>query len=498
MYGDQTWTLRSSALHSRRLAELFAQVGVTQGDRVLFVAHNSPYHLLAYIACARLGAVFVPVSHRMSRTELAAVVDFTSPRVIIADTEVAAAGPIVSTGTVTNFVIDDDPAAGPLGPALENGFFALGAACEGFDAALVADAPYGLEELNRHAYPSGVAALLFTGASVVSKPCAVELTHENLWWSGRNLQEAISYSHDDKTLACVPMSHAGGFNGALIDLFTSGGCVVVMRSFDATEALRILTEEEITVFFAVPTMYSALVSALEESPRDMSHLNKAMIGGARVTSELYARLEAVGLYPANVWGITEAAGAGTFLPWGRGKEGAIGRPLNHVEVRVVDPVTLEDAPEGELIVRGPSVSAGYWHNEESNRSSYTGGWLRTGDHVRVDEGLRLLGRFVPRISTGAQVVDPEEVERVLREFPGIGDAAVVGLPDPYWGEVVAAVIVPTDDAEAPNPSDIQAFVGQVLAHYKIPRTVMVASSLERDEHGIRRELVREKLIAAQK
>lgn len=480
VYGERSWTVEESAFATRRLAQLLAQAGVSQGDRVMLVSRNSPYHFLLYIACARLGAVFVPVSYRLTASELQALVDFTAPRVVVADAHVAGLGPIQSLGSTVSFVIDDDAASGPLAPALENGYFALSAATEVFDGELIADGEVGSEELNRQGYPAGTAALFFTAGSAAGRPRAVELTHTNMWWANRNFREGIGYHSDDVVLVTTPMHHIGGFNGGALDLFTSGGRVVIMRSFNAAEALRLIDEHKVTAMFAVPAVYSLLLEAQEKGERNVESLRILAVGGAAVPPELLAKLGALGHCPINVWGTTETAGTGTFLPWGRGALGSIGRPFAYVEARIVD-ANGEDATEGELLVRGPSVSAGYWHNEEANAAAYQHGWLRTGDIARIDGDLTIIGRTSPKISTGGETVHPEEVEAVLREYPGIADVVVVGIPDSRWGQEVVAVVVP--EGEAPTLDELSAFAGRVLSRYKLPRRIVIAEAIARDAEG---------------
>ncbi|MCF2706651.1 AMP-binding protein [Arcanobacterium haemolyticum] len=483
-YGDRTWTVAEAALTTRKLAQLFAQAGVAEGDRVLVAAHNSPYHLFAHVACARLGAVFVPVSYRLTQYELQNLVDFCSPRAVICEPEIAARGGLSSTGTLLQFVIDDDVQAGPLSGALQNGFLALSAAIAPFDGELVADSESrGADALGGRDYPNGLAAILFTSGSS-GTPKAVALTHENLWWGSQNFREGFEYRSDETELVVAPLSHIGGFNGTTLDLFSHGGHVVVVRAFDPATVLRLIEEHHVNIMFGVPTMYGALLAHPDMATRDLSSWRLPLVGGSQVPAPMLGALAAHGLRPLNVWGMTELSASGAYLPFEHLAEhpGSIGRPFANIAVRVVDPQTLEDVPvgvAGEILVRGPSVTTSFWHGEEHTRQAFVDRWLRTGDLATVSEEgfLSIVGRISDQILSGGEGIFPGEVEDVIRQYDGVKDVVVCGVPDEVWGERVVAALVMEEGAQPPSLAEIQAFAGQVLARYKLPRYLAIMDAL---------------------
>ena len=494
-------TVAEAAVATRKLAQLFAQAGVTEGDRVLMAARNSPYHLLAFVACARLGAVFVPVSFRLTQFELQNLVDFCSPRALICEPEIAARGSFTSTGTLLHFVIDDDVSAGPLSPGLQNGYLALSAAMSPFDGSFIADSePSGHDELGGREYPEGLAAILFTSGSS-GTPKAVELTHANLWWGSQNFRSGFEYRSDESVLAAAPLSHIGGFNGTTLDLFSNGGHVVVSRYFHPAEVLRLIEEKRINIMFGVPTMYGALLAQPDIATRDLSSWRLPLVGGSQVPAPLLGSLAALGLQPINVWGMTETSASGSYLPFEHcaSHPGSIGRPFSNIEARVVAPGTLTDVAvgvPGELVVRGPSVTHGFWHGDDYTAAAFDKGWLRTGDLCTMDAAgfLSIVGRLSERIMTGGEGVFPSEIEEVLRQYPGISDVVVCGVPDEVWGERVVAAIAVDEGASEPTLVDLQAFAGQVLARYKMPRELAVVkeipftSSGKVDRGAVRRQL----------
>mgnify|MGYP000996802257 CR=1 FL=1 len=243
--------------------------------------------------------------------------------------------------------------------------------------------------------------------------------------------------------------------------------------------------------------HRAIVAEAERGSYDLASLRLPVVGGAPVPLTLLDRLKGVGLKPAVAWGMTETAGSGTFQPYGSGASGAVGRPYAHVEARIVDPATQTDATVGELLVRGPSISPGYWHNAEQTRSAFVeGGWLRTGDVAVGGNEVTVVGRLSDRIGTGGEGVNPAEVEKVLRAHPKIDDVVVVGIPDEVWGEIVAAAIV-CDAAAVPTLAELQAFAAQVLARYKLPRGLARIERVPLNAEGeVDRAAVKDRLVSA--
>ncbi|VEI12957.1 class I adenylate-forming enzyme family protein [Trueperella bialowiezensis] len=498
VYGSQTMTVLEAAERTRQLAQLLGATGVSAGDRVMLIARNSPYHMLFHVACARIGAVFVPVSHRLTRADHLALVDFCAPRVLVADVEVAEDGVFESLGTITHFVIDDDDHAPSVSAAISQGYFGLSAAAQAHNGKFITTEKSGSTALNSRSYPEGPAALLFTSASA-GKPKGVELTHEQLWWGARNFREGFEYSNHDTVLTVAPLTHIGGFNGTTLDLFSHGGTVVIVREFNPTRVLAALAEHKVAIMFGVPTMYAALLNDPEFSSYDLSNFRLPLIGGAPVPPPLLSRMREAGLEPLNVWGMTETAASGAYLPAEHLDEraGSIGRPFAHVEARIVNEAG-EDATAGELLVRGPNVANSYWHDPDSSAAAFRGGWLHTGDLVRQDEGgfLWITGRKHNVINSGGENIQAEEVQAVLAQFPGVSDCAVIGTPHEVWGEAVSAAIVMQAGFAAPSLAEIQAFASQVLARFKLPRRVVVVDGLPTNANGKADRVALAELFAA--
>ncbi|WP_311776754.1 class I adenylate-forming enzyme family protein [Trueperella abortisuis] len=483
VYAGQTLTVVEAAVRTRQLAQMLAAAGVSKGDRVMLISRNSPYHLLLHVACARLGAVFVPVSARLNRADHQAIVDFSGPRVVVLEAELADLGMFTSTGTLLHLVVDDDAAS--VSTAISNGFIGIGAAMEAQNGKFITTIKDGSTALNSRQYPEGPAAMLFTSASA-GHPKAVELTHEQLWWASRNFREGFEYSNLDSVLTVAPMTHIGGFNGTTLDLFSHGGKVVLVRDFNPGVVLDLLEEHRVNIMFGVPTIYAALLDHPSFAERDLSHWRLPLIGGGVVSPALLGRLVDHGLRPLNVWGMTEMAASGAYLPAEQleDRPGSIGRPFAHVEARIVD-ADGNEAGEGELIVRGPNVVSSYWHDPLMTAQTFRSGWLHTGDLVRLDEDgfMWVTGRLHNVINSGGVKIQAEEIQAVLAQMEGVSDCAVVGTPDEKWGETVSAALVMQAGYAPPTLEDVQNYVGAHLARFKVPRKVIVVDALPINGNG---------------
>ncbi|WP_231583036.1 class I adenylate-forming enzyme family protein [Actinobaculum suis] len=464
-YGEQTWTVREAADTSRRLAQLLVQAGITRGDRVMMVARNSPYHFFLAVACARIGAVFVPVSFRLTHVELQRLVDFCAPRVIVVEPEVGAAGPFSSPGTLLSFVIDDDVQAPPFTPALKNGYIALTASFAGFSADFLSDGKRGLSALNTNGYPEGVAVMMFRPA-LPEAPRAIELTYENLWWADRNAQESFGIGVDSVLLLASTCCSIGGLNGGTIFHFARGGHTIITRNFEPGGLLDAIEMHGVNSLFAVPTVYMLMLEHKSFLRRNLSSLHTPLIGGTPVQPALLGRLDAAGIHAINVWASAETAGPGAFLPsrYSAEKPGSVGRAVPYLEARITGLDGHEVAPGecGHLEFRGPAVSDGYWHGEAYTEKSFHDGWFRSGDLAVIDRDgfISLHGRVTSTIKSGGETIYPEEVEDVLRQYPGVAEAVVCGVPDALWGERVAAA-VKMNTGEYPATGQIPAYTGQI-------------------------------------
>jgi len=354
-------------------------------------------------------------------------------------------------------------------------------------------------------------ALQLYTSGTTGRPKGAVLTHGNLATQQAAVGRAWGFSEADVLLHTLPLHH---MHGLAIALFTAlgAGATTCFLPFDAPKVWDAMGKS--TVFMGVPSMYQRLVVAFEgaeEATRERWTTNArglrlATSGSAALPTTLGEAFRRVsGAYPLERFGMTEI-GVGLTNPLvGERRPGTVGLPLETVEARIVDEAG-RDAPVGELLIRGPSVFAGYFElPEETVRATHPGErgeapWFRTGDTVTRDDGgagpFRILGRTsVDILKSGGYKLSALEIEEVLREHPALLDAAVVGLPDEAWGERVVACVLVREGAPAPAAEEVRAFCKERLAPYKVPKEVHVRASLPRNPLGkvVKPDLVKELL-----
>ena len=445
----QEWSVREAADTVASLARAFAEAGIGEGTRIGVVGANSPWHYIAFVAASWLRAVTVPLSPRMPASALASM---------------------CAQGGVS-WVFHDEASS----------LTALALASAGVHRASFGDlAAWVARAAPMSTAPARcgteLAAILFTSGST-GTPRPVELTHEVMWWGSTNFREGFDYAPTSSVVGvCAPASHIGGFNGTSMDVWTHGGTLVTLGfpgSFDARGVLDAIARYGITMMFAVPAIVRALVEEYEAGGGDLSSWVRPLIGGDAMTTDLAEAMHRVGLSPIHVWGMTETSGAGTVAtPQCGAPAGALGVPFPYVDLVVMASPEREASvgEMGEIWVRGPGVVSG----EE---------WLRTGDLATRDANgwLHMVGRAHRMINTAGELVAPPSVERALRSLDTVSDALVVGLPDERWGQIVAALIVPSPKGRAQASSmsadALSEALREALAPWEKVRRIVVVDKL---------------------
>ncbi|WP_089106212.1 AMP-binding protein [Streptomyces hyaluromycini] len=463
-----------------RLASVLAGGGgVVDGTRVAYLGLNSPAFLVTMLAAFRLGAVFVPVNFRLAEPELERVLAGSGAEVIVC--EEGHRLPVEAVRGATELrrllLVDDDPEV----PA------AAGAAGWEPWSPLIAAAPPTTALAQK--YADDPAILMFTSGTT-GTPKGVVLTHGNAWWNSVNVDLRLDTRRGDVTYAAAPLFHIGALNSFALRTLVRGGTVVVRRSFDPQECLDDLVTHRVNSMFGVPQMFAALARVPGFFERDLGELRAVVVAGAPVPPslvELYAGREVL---LQQAWGLTETAPFATHLPAERtlDKLGSAGIAMPYTEVRVVDAVSNEPVKAGEpgeVVVRGPNVTAGYWNNPQATAAAFdAGGWFHSGDIGYLDEDgcLFIVDRLKDMIISGGENVYPAEVERVLAAMPGVVDVAVVGVADEQWGESVAAVVTVAAGTSI-GLEDVRAYAAGRLARYKLPRRLTLVPAVPRNASG---------------
>jgi malonyl-CoA/methylmalonyl-CoA synthetase len=359
--------------------------------------------------------------------------------------------------------------------------------------ALLADGP--VAELPTPA-PSRRAMMLYTSGTT-GRPKGVVATHANIEAQVRALVEAWGWSAQDHILLTLPLHHVHGIVNVLTCALWSGGVCQILPAFDAGEVWSRLERGDLTLYMAVPTLYRRLIEAWEAADADTrrawsegaARLRLMVSGSAALPVPTLERWEEItGHRLLERYGMTEI-GMGLSNPLhGERRAGHVGGPLPGVEVRLVDDEgrPAADGEAGQIQVCGPGVFAEYWERPEATADAFTAdGWFRTGDRAVVEAGAyRILGReSVDILKTGGEKVSALEIEDVLRAHGGVADCAVVGVPDPAWGERVCAAVVAARGVEPPAPEALRAFVKERLAPWKVPKDIRIVAELPRNALG---------------
>jgi fatty-acyl-CoA synthase len=313
----------------------------------------------------------------------------------------------------------------------------------------------------------------------------VILPHRQLFWNAVNTVWATDLGPDDRVLACLPLFHTGGLNCLATPTLYRGGTVLLMEAFDAGLALQVAESQRATMLVAVPTMYQMLLDAGLDR-YDLSALKTILCGGAPCPEPLFDAWLDRGFNFRQGFGMTEVGPNCFSLPaWmTRRKRGSVGQVVLHGDARIVDELGQPVGPGevGELCLSGPHVCAGYWNDAEATSAVLRDGWFHTGDLARADDDgfFYVAGRKKDMFISGGENVYPAEIENALLGHPGVAEVAVVGVPDPRWGEVGLAVIVGRAGLEL---EALQAHCHAHLARFKVPKRFELVDALPRNASG---------------
>ena len=450
-----------------RLAHLLAEAGpVRRGDRVALLAENDLRCFEVQFACIRLGAAFVPLNIRLSPGEIRATIDDAWPRLLIHDTRLAGLAAEVSQPTGLALLRwDDSPGRTPYAQVSD------------LSAATVPAGRYAAEDLAQILYTSGTTG---TPKGVMTTNGALAANAVNMAHSSR------AADRDAHALNFVPLFHAGGLNIYCNPVLYWGGRVTTTRTFDAAQSLRLLTDPSlgVTITNGVLQMFERIADADGFAQARFPSLRVALFGGFGPSApQTYAKWFGRGFALQLGYGSTELgpmASMNDNPDEGAIARGEFGRPLPLVELRSIDDdgTALPPGGTGEIQVRGPAVTAGYWRRDGQGRTDDD--WFSIGDVGFVDEPgfVHITGRLVDRYRSGGENIYPAEVEAAFLDMPGITELAVVGVPDARWGEVGLLVVVAEPGASITLDAVRRHAEGR-LARFKIPHHVRVVDRLPR-------------------
>ncbi|MCB2178328.1 long-chain fatty acid--CoA ligase [bacterium] len=458
--------------------------GVEKGDRVAILARDGVEHLDLLFACGKLGAIHTALNWRLHWRELFALIEQTKPKALIySDDFIDVVSEIEKETVGRNIRIERYVHVEGLGIP---GSWLYADMLESST-----DAPVTCETLDAE----DIACLLFTGGTT-GLPKGAQISHRQIAWNVLNTV-IHDITHDDIYLCVFPLFHTGGLFTYISSQVMFGNTTILIREFNAEQVLDLLEREHVTVFAGVPTMYQMLTRAENWDTADLSSLRFCTSGGAPLPVPLVEKYTAEkGIRFKQGFGMTEY-GPGLFaLPPEDAirKAGSIGRPNFFVDVRVVDEDNQLLGPNtpGELLLKGPSGSSGYWRNSKASAEVLDeAGWFHTGDIVEYDEDwyFYVRDRKKDMFISGGENIYPIEIENVLYKHPAVHMCAVIGLPDKKWGEIGKACVV-LKPGETATEEEMIAFLKDNMASYKVPKSVTFMDALPLSGMGkiLKREL----------
>jgi malonyl-CoA/methylmalonyl-CoA synthetase len=451
---------------SARFASALRQRGVRAGDRVAVQVEKSPEAVLLYVACLRLGAVFVPINTANTPHELDYFLRDSQPRIaIVRPPDLSTLAPLARRAGVVQVET-------------------LGVEGDGSLPDLVSES-HGGPDAGAEAGASSPAAIVYTSGTTGRSKGAV-LTRANLASNAAALVEAWRFTGSDILLHTLPLFHVHGLFAAINTVLASASSLLLLPKFDAAAVLRHLPQ--VSVYMGVPTHYTRLLQQEALNPKSTARVRLFISGSAPLLIETHQEFfHRTGHTILERYGMTETL-MNTSNPYeGPRVPGSVGPPLPGIAIRAVPPETGAPAGDaiGQLEVKGPNVFAGYWRDPDKTRSEFTAdGWFKTGDLGRIDAMgyVHIVGRAKDLVISGGYNVYPREVEAELDTLPGVLESAVFGVPHPDFGEGVTAAVVPRSGAVVSEEEIIDA-VRTRLAAYKVPKRVILLAELPRNALG---------------
>ena len=473
IYGETR--LDYAALQGRieTTAGFLASRGIGAGDVVAVLMKNSAAFIELAFATSHVGAVFLPVNYRLAAEEVRYITEHAGAKLIIADDEFARLVGSLDAVVLVDTAAQSDSTrlAGDVVPAPMH--------------------VTGPEDLFRLMYTSGT----------TDRPKGVMHTYGNFYWKNADHVIALGLTAADRLLVTGPLYHVGAFDLPGIAVLWVGGTICIHREFDPVAAMRAIAQERLTGAWFAPVMLSAILAHPDRTGHDVSSI-KWVVGGGERTPEPRIRAFAGYFTKAryiDAYGLTESCSGDTMMEAGREIEkiGSVGRALAHVEVEIRDEMgrNVGAGESGEICLRGPKITRGYWNDPDKTRASFFDDWFRTGDIGHMDEEgfLYLTDRKKDMIISGGENIASSEVERVIYQLPQVREAAVIGLPDERWGERPVAVVVLNDGASL----DLAALAEHCranLAGFKVPKDLILRDQLPRNPSGkILKRVLRDEL-----
>lgn len=479
-------TLSECARRARHLATALAGLGVTRGDRVATLLWNQTEHLELYFAVPTMGAVLHTLNPRLHPDELAFIADDAGDSVLVVDESLLdVASSIIAAHSFDHVIVITSDETVPDGTIT-------------YESCIATAEPMIWPALEERS-----AAVMCYTSGTTGRPKGVVYSHRALVLHSMAaaLPDVLGISMQDTVLPVVPMFHANAWGLPYAAALVGASIVLPGPLLDPANILDLLADEHVTVTAGVPTVWMAMLAALDAEPHrwDVSRLNRLAVGGAAVPRSMFEGYDKHGLTVIQIWGMTELAPLGAIsrlppeLENGDDQDARYayrtrqGTPVPLIEIRAVDDtgssIEWDDTAVGELEVRGPWV-AGAYHNGRGTDSFTADGWFRTGDIVHIDPrgSIRISDRAKDLVKSGGEWISSVDLENHLMNHPAIAEAAVIAVPDPRWGERPLAVVVPRSGYTV-GPDELREHLLTDFAKWQVPERFEFVSAIPRTATG---------------
>jgi len=465
------YTYRELNNMCNQAANSFIALGISPGDRIALYQPNSAMFVIAYFAIQKIGAIAVTINPDLKSDEVKYILENSDARLLITTEMLRQSLEINNVGFLSHVLISE------------------GEANEDIDLKkIISDASIKMNAIQR--YPDDSAVLLYTSGTT-GYPKGAILSHNNLMSNVSSFSETIHLDENDCLLFFLSIAHSYGQTSVFLPSFYVGATLVLHKEFKIDEIVKLIDNHGITSFFAVPPIYTLLYDKV--SAAQMRSVVRYISGGGTLSKEISENwVKKFGVMINEEYGMTETSKI-CYNHVKQYKHGSVGSPLKGIEVKIVDKDARDtsfDEP-GEIVIRGPNVTSGYWKNKKETEKAIQDAWFHTGDVGIIDKDgyIFIVDRIKDMINVGGQKVYPSEVEKVLCQHPSISDAAVYGKPESLLGEQVCTSIIlePNENISRKNIID---FCRQRLADYKIPVIIEFANSIPKGRTG---KILRKKL-----
>ncbi len=455
----RTLTYGELNTHSNALANIYSGEGFETGDRVMVLSEHCLEYVMLFGVAQKMGITLVPVNYRLAPGEMDYLIANCMPRCIIAAKK------------------------------FEDKIDQLKEAIKVFWIEDIMELVQNCEEKtfqSRDFAEDHPLFILYTSGTT-GFPKGAIYSHKMLFWNSINTSQSLEITPSDHTITCMPTFHTGGWNVLLTPLLHRGATVGLVNKFDADQLLKLLSEEQSNLFMAVPTMLKMMLESPLFEAVDLSAMRYFIVGGEALPLAVIKAWHEKGVKIRQGYGLTEVGPNITSLHQedAERKIGSIGKPNFYVDYKLVnDEGEQITAGIGELCLRGPMVTPGYWQNQAATDLALKEGWFHTGDLVKVDdEGyLYVVDRKKSMFISGGENVYPAEVERVIRMIGDIDEAAIIGVPDEKWGEVGKAFITLKNGANFSEKLVAEHCMSH-LAKFKVPKYFVHLSEMPKNDSG---------------